>query len=309
MPEAEHDPKVRFDGVYQLISGPNTYCLRFKANGTVESTTLRGTSLSADTVVSSLDARLPEAKDEGHFSLSGGRLKFSCTSPYGTVDYEGRIGTSEELVLDSYSHINGNRASGEIYRFAVITGSRKLYEMVPRCLKLDCGKIKYGTTYEHGCGIRVTDGGWPLPARDEKSIGRWNVMGSRLFIDAKDDPAGPYVRDGSLGLLVTDRSIRGSFYEGNGPVGKLSIRRHVLTFYWPYQLMNQPTISFYEDDRRLHLIIEDPDKDGHLGLQGVTRPKSAKVDDFLSPVLSVKNRIEELAAQLDAARSDFESTH
>lgn len=303
MPTPSPGSGVRFDGIYQWPNEPWIYCLRFKADGTVESICLQGTSVSAEDVASKLDARLAKTQVHGPFAVEGDRLTFSVTSANGTIDYGGKVTSQGELVLDSHSHINGNREKGAVYGFTEVSRPRRLYEMVPRCLKLDCGKIKYGTVYEHGCGIRVTDGGWPLPSEGETAIGRWNVIGSRLHIDMNDDPSGPYVREGSLGVLVTDKAVRGSFYEGKGRVGKLGIQRHVFTFYWPYSLMKEPTLSHYQDDRRMHLIIEDPDQDGHLGLQGITKPKSRKEDDFLSPVLSMKNRIDELADQLTSARA------
>jgi hypothetical protein len=178
--------------------------------------------------------------------------------------------------------------------------------MIPRCIKLDCRKLRSGSVFEHGCGIRTTSSGWPLPGEDETVLGRWNVIGSRLFIDMKDDPGyGAYITDGSLGILVTDKALRGSFYDGKGHAGKLKIVRDVFTFYWPYSLMAEPRVSHYQDDRRTHILIEDPEQDGHLGLQGITKPKGTKPDDFLSPVLSVKNRAPEFLAQVVKARERF----
>jgi hypothetical protein len=131
-------------------------------------------------------------------------------------------------------------------------------------------------------------------------------MGSRFFIDMKEDPEfGTYISQGSLGVLVTDKALRGSFYEGKGPVGKLAIARDILTFYWPYSLMAEPGASHYQDDRRLHIVIEDPEQDGHLGLQGITKPKGTKPDDFLSPVFSVKNRSPEFHEQVGRAWERF----
>lgn len=210
------------------------------------------------------------------------------------------------LRLDFHSHINGYRCAGAVYTF--VPGKRLLTEMVPRCIKLACLKMKPGTVYEHPCGLRTTSDGWPLPADDETSLGRWHVRGSRLHIDLKENTGGqPYVRDGDLGLLVTDTALRGSFYKGTGPVGKLGISRHVLAFYWPYSEMSEPTVSYYRDDRRQHMIIEDHAGDGHLGLQGITKPKSDKADAFLSPVFSMKNRLPELFEQVCQAHAQYQA--
>lgn len=174
--------------------------------------------------------------------------------------------------------------------------------MIPRCVKLDCRKLRSGSVYEHGCGIRTTSSGWPLVGEGETVLGRWNVIGSRFFIDMRKNPQfGAYITEGSLGVFVTDRSLRGSFYEGKGPVGKLAIARDILTFYWPYSLMAEPGVSHYQDDRRMHIMIEDPEHDGHLGLQGITQAKGTKADDFLGRVFSVKNRAPEFHEQVGKA--------
>lgn len=184
-----------------------------------------------------------------------------------------------------------------------MTEPRKLVEMIPRCIKLDCWKLG-SEGYGHPCGLRTTSRGWPLPGDGETEIGRWNANGGRLFIDLIADPEfGPYVQEAWLGVLVTDKALRGSFYEGKGPVGKLSPSHHMLAFYWPYSLMAEPKMSSYQDDRRLHVIIEDPSGDGHLGLQGIAKPKTTKPDDFMSPVFSVKNRYEEFFDQVVEARA------
>lgn len=186
----------------------------------------------------------------------------------------------------------------------MVSAPRKLTEMVPRCIKIDCTKLRGGSVYEHACGIRTTLLGWPLAGDGETAIDRWDVGGSKLFIDMVADPDyGAYVVDGELGLLVTDKAIRGSFYQGNGPVGNLQLGRHVFSFYWPYSLMAEPLASFYRDDRRVHLMIQDPDEDGHLAVRSATKPKSSKEDAFIGPVFAVKNRVEELAKQIAEARA------
>ena len=299
---------LRVDGLYRrggaLSSGsPATYFLRFAADGSMQSACILGEELSGREGETELKRRPPAERDEGSFKLDGAAFSFKTKCAYGIVECRGEIQADGSLVLDSHSHINGNREEGARYVFVEIEeGSRRLSEMIPRCVKLDCRKVRSGSVYEHGCGIRTNSSGWPLPGEGETVIGRWNVIGSRFFIDMQGDPQfGAYITEGSLGILVTDKSLRGSFYEGKGPVGKLSIVRDILTFYWPYSLMAEPGVSHYQDDRRMHIIIEDPEEDGHLGLQGITKPKGTKDDDFLSPVLSVKNRAPEFHEQLGRA--------
>jgi hypothetical protein len=296
---------LRIDGLYRrggaLSSGkPITYFLRFVADGSVQSAWIHGEERSGRNGETALDSRPAADRVEGSFELEGTTLSFATKSANGIVEYRGEIEADGSLVLDSHSHINGNREEGERFKFVKIEeGPRPLSKMIPRCIKLDCRKLRSGSVYEHGCGIRTNSSGWPLPGEGETVLGRWNVMGSRFFIDMKEDPQyGAYVTEGSLGILVTDKSLRGSFYEGKGPVGKLAIVRDILTFYWPYSLMGEPGVSHYKDDRRMHIMIEDPEHDGHLGLQGIRIPKGRNPDDFLSPILAAKNRAPEFHEQV-----------
>ena len=73
---------------------------------------------------------------------------------------------------------------------------------------------------------------------DEVEVGRWNVDSARLFIDMVPDPDfGAYVKNGSLGLLITDKSLRGSFYEGRAGSTELSLLKGKFILYWPYDLV------------------------------------------------------------------------
>ncbi|HWA54328.1 MAG TPA: zinc ribbon domain-containing protein [Solirubrobacterales bacterium] len=303
---------LRFDGLYRrggaLSDGaPITSFLRFAADGTVQNAGMRGEVHSGRDGETELKRRPAAERVEGPFEIDGTALSFETKSSNGIVEYQGAIEADGSLVLDSHSHINGHREEGMRFEFVEIEkGPRRLSEMIPRCVKLDCRKLRSGSVYEHGCGIRTTSSGWPLPAEEETVLGRWNVIGSRFFIDMKEDPQyGAYITEGSLGILVTDKSLKGSFYEGKGPVGKLAIARDVLSFYWPYSLMAEPGASHYQDDRRMHIVIEDPEHDGHLGLQGITQAKGAKADDFLGRVFSVKNRAPEFHEQVGRAWEQF----
>ena len=304
--------ELRLDGLYRsggaLSDGsPITYFLRFKDDGVVEGAWMRGEDQSGADGTYELDRRVAAQRNSGRFAVEGSSLNFSLTDSAGAVDYRGAIAPDGTLTLDSNSHINGHREQGRRYEFVEVEkGPRRLTELIPRSIKLECMKLKSGTVFEHGCGLRATSSGWPLPGEGETALGRWNVMGSRLLIDTSTYPnRGPYISGGSLGVLVTDKSLRGSFYEGKGPVGKLAIVRHVFTFYWPYSLMTEPDYSHYKDDRRMHVMIEDPEQDGHLGLQGIVKAKGNKPDDFLRPVLSARNRAPEFMEQLFKARERF----
>lgn len=303
---------LRLDGLYRRSAAlsnrsPITYFLRFAADGSVQSAWMHGDNCSGRDGDYELNRRAAADRVEGTFEVDDATLSIVTKSSNGVVEYRGVIGADGSLVLDSHSHINGNREAGNRFEFVEIEeGPRRLTEMIPRCIKLDCRKLRSGSVFEHGCGIRTTSSGWPLPHEEEAVLGRWNVMGSRFFIDMKKDPGyGAYITEGSLGILVTDKSLRGSFYEGKGPVGKLAIVRDILTFYWPYSLMAEPGVSHYQDDRRMHIVIEDPEHDGHLGLQGITQAKGTKADDFLGRVFSVKNRAPEFHEQVGRAWERF----
>ena len=51
----------------------------------------------------------------GTYHLEGDTITFVASSDYGDVDYEGTV-TGTELVLDIYSHINGNLATDRHYK-------------------------------------------------------------------------------------------------------------------------------------------------------------------------------------------------
>jgi hypothetical protein len=66
------------------------------------------------------------------------------------------------------------------------------------------------------------------------------------------------------------------------------------------------SMSFYKDNRRPHVIIQDELEDGHLGLSEVTKPRG---NSFMSPVFSAKDRVEEPFEQLHSAHSRFMRKH
>lgn len=181
---------------------------------------------------------------------------------------------------------------------------RKLTEMVPPCIFVNCEKISYGTTYEHACGVRTTHYGWPLPGDGEEPLSKWQGDDARFLIDIVAEPdLGPYITNGGVALLVTDKSLRGSFFEGQGS-GSSGLQRmkRVLSFVWPYAQMAEVQTSIYSDNPRLHVIIEDPRKDGQLGVPIAQRAKGAKEGDFHPGIFAMRNQAEAFGEALEIAR-------
>lgn len=186
---------------------------------------------------------------------------------------------------------------------------RKLSEMVPRCIRADCTKIPRGVVYDHDAGIRISSSGWPLAGEGESPVARWNGVGAVFIINALEDPdGGPFLTDGELGLLITDKALRGTFYEGKGHgagAAGLRVERRVVTFYWPFAQMNPVRGSFYlNGPRGHHTVIEDPTGDGHLGIPVARRAKGDGQEDFFSG-FSMSNKVEEFAEELESARARF----
>ena len=114
--QAESDNKtagkivLRYDGLYQAESESDYfYYLRFYQDGTVLSTSSTGNSRQ---VARWFNKEKPSLS-KGRYTTLGSKIKFSTTSSYGTVDYQGEI-KEKSLILDSYSHINGHKAN---YKF------------------------------------------------------------------------------------------------------------------------------------------------------------------------------------------------
>jgi hypothetical protein len=110
---------LQFDGVYQLKStldsgGDYSTYLRFFPDGRVLSVSAMGTPEDAYEW-SNGDAR---GFSTGTYEVTNGRLTFSVTSDAGTVDYEGTV-EDGAVALESYSHINENRAQ-ETFHFVQV---------------------------------------------------------------------------------------------------------------------------------------------------------------------------------------------
>jgi len=77
--------------------------LRFYPDGTVIGVTSSGTPTDLKRWFNK------PYENTGTYSFVGSRIKFSLTSPSGTVDYDGRI-VRQVLTLHVHSHINGYRS-------------------------------------------------------------------------------------------------------------------------------------------------------------------------------------------------------
>jgi hypothetical protein len=90
--------------LWQMKAQTYSSYLRFYADGTVIGVSTTGTPAQI--------ARWFKApySNSGHYSISGSSLKFSLTSPQGTVDYDGVI-CGSSLQVNVFSHINGRRGT------------------------------------------------------------------------------------------------------------------------------------------------------------------------------------------------------
>ena len=96
--EDKHE-SVRYDGMYIFDDTQFKYYLRFYDDGTVR------TGSTSGTVV------ISEENDDyhsiGEYEIVENQISFQATSVAGSVDYDGHI-YKDKLILNSYSHINGN---------------------------------------------------------------------------------------------------------------------------------------------------------------------------------------------------------
>lgn len=111
---------VRFDGLYQLEALACSSFIRFRPDGRVFAASSTG---AADEVAEWLGAPGNESIGAGAFETrADGGVEFTVVSEAGAVDYRGRVLPEGHLALDVHSHINGNRTSGQLYRFVRVRG-------------------------------------------------------------------------------------------------------------------------------------------------------------------------------------------
>jgi hypothetical protein len=104
------------DGVYQCPEGTYSSFLRFAGDGQVFTVSSTG---SPRDVASWLNGSSPAAS-RGHYAIAGDFVEFCAASSEGTVDYNGQLLPNGDLLLDSYSHINGHRATGKRFSFVPV---------------------------------------------------------------------------------------------------------------------------------------------------------------------------------------------
>jgi hypothetical protein len=113
-----HLATLRLDGLYQSkrSSGylASTEYLRFFPDGSVISVTSTGNASE----VASWFTRDNADLSKGNYSVNGTTVRFSSTSPEGTVEYEGEI-LGQKLALRRHSHVTGHRDVQEYTRVEV----------------------------------------------------------------------------------------------------------------------------------------------------------------------------------------------
>ncbi|MBL7487281.1 hypothetical protein I6A60_00100 [Frankia sp. AgB1.9] len=119
-----------------------------------------------------------------------------------------------------------------------------LPDLAARCIVIDCETI-HTDSWEHPGGPRISRNGSALPWPGETALSSHHVTNVWLYSSVTGGLSREPVLSKAAGtLLVTDRSLRGSFDVGAGPViGSLSPARRVFTFCWPYSQMAPPTID------------------------------------------------------------------
>lgn len=120
-PQAKRTSQLHFDGLYQSEKIDNSWkYARFYEDGTVITVSSTGSPVKISRWFKKENIANKNFS-RGRYEIKNGRLVFSSTSAYGTVDYEGVI-QDDELILNLHSHINDHRSKGT-YRFVQISGN------------------------------------------------------------------------------------------------------------------------------------------------------------------------------------------
>ena len=109
----DNNTSIRYDGVYYRKMSGYTRYIRFYDDKTVI------TSSSTGTIAQIKEWFNKDREDvaKGIFTIIGNNISFSSTDEFGTVDYDGQILTGR-LLLNSYSHINGNVTNNAEFKFS-----------------------------------------------------------------------------------------------------------------------------------------------------------------------------------------------
>jgi hypothetical protein len=119
----------RFDGLYQSVTDQmvqgddgqpvhSTFWMRFYTDGTVLAATTQGGTASVvqKWLVPGSNAYIPQGK----FTVAGNSIKFTVTTPLGTVDYDGTI-DGDQITFNVQSHINQKSVQGLVYTFVPVS--------------------------------------------------------------------------------------------------------------------------------------------------------------------------------------------
>jgi hypothetical protein len=113
---------VRTDGLYGCFGRDEDWFVRFTADGNALFVTMQPerSPLSASGKAKRLYTYINElpATSRGRYTINADILSFSTTkSEGGVLDFSGRLLPDGDLVLDAYSHVNGQRRTGKRLTF------------------------------------------------------------------------------------------------------------------------------------------------------------------------------------------------
>jgi len=127
-PDAIKNYTVKYDGIYFQDQGVmdfgNGYrfrvwgAIRFFEDGIVTEVSLSSEVSERDPsdFIKKLTWFNREYESRGVYTIKGNQISFSINSTSGIVDYAGII-MDDELLLNSYSHINGYKGENELFKF------------------------------------------------------------------------------------------------------------------------------------------------------------------------------------------------
>ncbi|MGD1922057.1 MAG: hypothetical protein ACFCAD_26080 [Pleurocapsa sp.] len=113
--------ELRFDGIYQYFYKYPSYChnIRFYQDRIViaASVQAKGNYNPTKNIVKWFNKNC-DSISTGNYTIEGNLIAFSAKNKQssGFVDWDGKIGINQ-IILNSFSHINGNRANNRKYIF------------------------------------------------------------------------------------------------------------------------------------------------------------------------------------------------
>jgi hypothetical protein len=117
-PSAIKNYTVKYDGIYfQDLGDGEGDAIRFFENGIVVKQGLGLLEGDPSDIVMELQSWFNrEFESRGVYTIKGKQISFSINSENGIVDYAGII-MDNELLLNSYSHINGYKGENDLFKF------------------------------------------------------------------------------------------------------------------------------------------------------------------------------------------------